>query len=49
MRWPPMIFFQQFQAGQMGDDMDFFDWSALHQMTQTLRIRLDLLTRQKAS
>ena len=41
--------FQQFQDGQLGDDMDFFDWSALVQMTNNLRTRLDLLTQETAS
>ena len=42
-------FFQQFQAGKLGDDMDFFDWSALVQMTRNLRTRLDLLTQETIS
>lgn len=39
-------FFKRFQDGQMGDDMDFFDWAALAQMTHNLRERLKLLTQE---
>ena len=42
-------FFQRFQDGQMGDDMDFFDWSALVQMTNNLQTRLNLLTQKSTS
>jgi len=42
-------FFQRFQRGEMGDAMDFFDWSAVVQMTNNLRSRLDLLTQERAS
>ena len=46
---PSAEFFQRFQSGQMGDEMDFFDWSALVQMINNLRRRLDLLTEESAS
>lgn len=46
---PSAEFFQRFQSGQMGDEMDFFDWSALVQMANNLRSRLDLLTQERSS
>jgi len=36
--------FQQcFHAGQLGDDADFFEWSALHDMAKNLHQRLAIL------
>ena len=34
---PSAEFYQKFQAGQMGDDMDFFRWSGLYRMFVDLR------------
>jgi hypothetical protein len=42
-------FFQQFEEGKLGDDMDFFDWSALVQIARNLRARLELLTQETTS
>ena len=37
-------FYQQFQAGQTGDDMDYVEWASLVQMADNLKKRLRLLT-----
>jgi hypothetical protein len=37
-------FYQQFQAGQTGDDMDYMEWVSLVQMADNLKKRLRLLT-----
>jgi hypothetical protein len=37
-------FYARFQAGQMGDAIDFVEWASLHQMAERLRKRVDLLT-----
>ena len=36
-------FFQQWQAGQTADNMDYTEWAALAQMAENLRKRLYLL------
>ncbi len=36
-------FHQRFHAGELGDSADYFEWSALYDMAQTLRRRLDAL------
>jgi hypothetical protein len=36
-------FYRRWQAGEMGDDADYVDWSALHQMATEVRARLELL------
>lgn len=36
-------FYQRFQAGHMGDDMDFVEWASLVQMSTNLKQRLELL------
>lgn len=36
-------FHRQFQAGKMGDAMDFVDWASLFQMAARLRERIELL------
>ena len=33
-------FSSRFHAGELGDDADFFQWSAFHDMAQALRRRL---------
>lgn len=30
------VFFKEFKAGKMGDDMDFIEWSSLYQMCNRL-------------
>jgi hypothetical protein len=37
-------FYQQFQAGQTGDAMDYVEWASLVQMADNLHKRLRLLT-----
>ena len=37
-------FYRQYQAGQMGDDMDYVEWASLVQMTDNLKKRLHLLS-----
>ena len=36
-------FYTQFQAGEMGDDVDLIEWASLYQMTERLRERITLL------
>ncbi len=36
-------FYRRFQAGAMGDEADFFEWSAFYQMWLSAREQLDLL------
>jgi hypothetical protein len=36
-------FYNRFQAGEMGDAMDFIEWASLFQMVCKLRERIDLL------
>ena len=37
-------FYQQFQAGQTSDEMDYVEWASLIQMADNLKKRLRLLT-----
>lgn len=37
------VFFQRWQAGQLGDGADFMDWNALYQMACQVRERLTVL------
>ncbi|MCL7454566.1 MAG: hypothetical protein M8467_16125 [Anaerolineae bacterium] len=36
-------FYARFQAGEMGDAMDFVEWASLHQMAERLKRRIGLL------
>ncbi len=36
-------FYEKFQRGEMGDDMDFFDWSATWRMYQSTLASLETL------
>ena len=36
-------FYTRFQAGEMGDAMDFVEWASLHQMAERLKQRIALL------
>jgi hypothetical protein len=36
-------FYRQFRAGEMGDEADYFEWSAFYQMWLSTREQLDLL------
>jgi hypothetical protein len=40
---PTDEFFAKWQAGQMGDEMDFVEWASLAQMAQRIRERLEIL------
>jgi hypothetical protein len=42
-------FYQQFQAGQTGDDMDYVEWASLVQMADNLKKRLRLLGGEAAA
>ncbi len=39
-------FFRQFDAGELGDAMDFIEWGSLMMMREDLRERLEILTGQ---
>lgn len=39
-------FYQQFEQGILGDDIDFVEWSAFYQMWHSLQNRLNLLKSQ---
>lgn len=39
-------FYQKFQRGILGDDIDFVEWSAYYQMWHSLQKRLNLLKSQ---
>jgi hypothetical protein len=30
------IFYQRFEAGELGDDIDFFEWSSLYELRQNI-------------
>ncbi len=36
-------FYHRFHSGELGDDADFFEWSALHDMHQSILRRLETL------
>lgn len=36
-------FYRRFRQGELGDDADFFEWSALYDMADVLRQRLQML------
>lgn len=36
-------FYERFERGEMGDDADFFEWSATREMVQDLESDLELL------
>lgn len=37
------VFYQRWQAGELGDAADFMDWNALYQMAYQARERLALI------
>ncbi len=39
---PSSEFYQKFQAGQMGDDFEFFEWSAVYRMYTGTRRAIEL-------
>lgn len=36
-------FYQRFHTGELGDDIDFVEWNALYQMSNSLNQRITLL------
>ncbi|OQY44098.1 MAG: hypothetical protein B6242_13485 [Anaerolineaceae bacterium 4572_78] len=40
---PSAEFYKKFEAGQLGDAMDFFDWSGLFELTQHLHAKITQL------
>lgn len=40
-------FFAQYEAGELGDDMDYIEWASLYQMCERVRQRLELLVSSK--
>jgi hypothetical protein len=40
---PSDEFYRRYQAGDMGDQMDYVEWASLVQMVDNLEKRLDLL------
>jgi hypothetical protein len=37
-------FYQRFRAGELGDEVDFVEWSAFYEMHEAVRDRLDVLS-----
>ena len=40
------VFYRRFRAGELGDDMDFVEWSSFWDMYQAAERRLDELTKR---
>ncbi|MGB3311306.1 MAG: hypothetical protein WBG32_21960 [Nodosilinea sp.] len=40
---PSDTFYQQFNAGELGDSMDFVEWSVFYDMWQSVQVRLGVL------
>ncbi len=38
------LFFERFQRGELGDDADFFEWSAMYDMCRSVQERLAKLS-----
>ncbi len=38
-------FYQRFEAGELGDDMDYFEWSGLWELFQDLETKIERLER----
>lgn len=43
---PSDVFYRRFRAGELGDDMDFVEWSVFWDMHQAAARRLDALMKQ---
>lgn len=41
-------FFERFQQGELGDDMDWIDWAGAYQLFQRLKRRMELALMQAA-
>ena len=37
---PSALFFERFQQGELGDDADFFEWSAMYDICRSVQQRL---------
>ncbi|MGA9379656.1 MAG: hypothetical protein WBV73_12885 [Phormidium sp.] len=37
------IFYQRFEAGELGDDVDFFEWSSLYELRQDIQEKIHRL------
>ena len=42
-KMPSNTFHQQFEAGELGDEMDFFEWSGLYELWQDMQHKIELL------
>ncbi len=42
-KMPSLEFYQKFRAGELGDDIDFVEWSSFYQMSCSVRERLQIL------
>jgi hypothetical protein len=40
---PSEVFYQRFQSGALGDEIDFVEWSAFYEMWQSTQKRLNVL------
>lgn len=36
-------FYHRFEAGELGDEMDFFEWSSLYELYQNLGVKINQL------
>ena len=45
---PSDVFYQRFRAGELGDDIDFVEWSAFFEMWQSTQKRLSVLNVEPA-
>lgn len=41
---PSELFYERFQRGELGDDADFFEWSAMYDIWQAVQERLAKLS-----
>ena len=37
------VFYRQFEAGELGDDMDFFEWAGLYELYQEVQSKVERL------
>ncbi|MGB8691135.1 MAG: hypothetical protein WCD53_27960 [Microcoleus sp.] len=42
-KMPSLEFYKKFRAGELGDDIDFVEWSSFYQMSCSVRERLQIL------
>ena len=41
------VFYEQFEAGQLGDEMDYFEWAGLYELRQALEQKIQQLERAR--